>query len=108
MGHNLEPSGLGFRWLLVPISVGLILVLSYWNTVAAQPIKDRRLRPAAPIPVNQAPHLSEKEQYKRWRSEQDNRNRVKLRTEPLRAANEVSAETLLINEGFEGVTFPPV
>jgi hypothetical protein len=106
MIKNLCLPGVRQRLPLVLLVVLLALLL-WWSTAAAQPPKESRLRPSYPVGVDRFPGFSIKEQYRRWRRELESRNQAKPLPEPVRSPDGTLAESFLIDEGFEGATFPP-
>ena len=91
--------------LVAEMLIGLLAATFCYSS--AQVKLDDRLQPAMHTAIGRIPKsgLSEKELYKQWRKTQDSKNLKKIQRNQIH--QKLFPETVLLDEGFEGGTFPP-
>ncbi len=87
----------------------LLLAVPLSGILLAQQSVFQRPKPGPSSLSGQIPNpgISEKKRIRQWRREQDALNRSRMNVKDLDQARETESTSLLIDEGFEGATFPP-
>src|ERR1051326_7571402 len=107
MKSQVNSTGARPRWSILSWSLGMLLILNGGGPAPAQTSSISRMRPSMPVRADQVPGFPVKERYKAWRRELEFRQRPKPGPEPIRAVDQALAESVLLDESFDGATFPP-